>query len=204
MVAVLAGGPPWSALRPPVPVTVGGPVRGRLVAVAVTPGELRRPGSDLARLAAGVGQVDLLTACDGTPCREESVLRSYLDYPDYGDCPDYDDPDTDDTGGPPAPDAEAADDVVATAGPELAQLRLHRLGLHAPLGPRFEPDLVAALCELVGFDPEPGVYCLAPLPTPDDPNQATVARAAERVAQVYGLPMLRYHCLELSAVGVPA
>ena len=36
---------------------------------------------------------------------------------------------------------------------------MHRLGLPGPLGPLAESDLVAALSELVGFDPEPGVYC---------------------------------------------
>jgi hypothetical protein len=64
--------------------------------------------------------------------------------------------------------------------------------------PGAEADLVAAMSELVGFDPEPGVYCLAP--TPSDPGRVAAARAAQRIAQVYGIPLLRYRCLELSLV----
>ena len=61
--------------------------------------------------------------------------------------------------------------------------------------------MVAAISELVGFDPEPGVYCLAPNPTAADPGRTVVNRAAQRIAQVYGIPLLRYRCLELSVVG---
>jgi len=60
---------------------------------------------------------------------------------------------------------------------------------------------VAAISELVGFDPEPGVYCLAPVSAPADAARAVVNRAARRIAQVYGIPLLRYLCLELSVVG---
>jgi hypothetical protein len=63
-----------------------------------------------------------------------------------------------------------------------------------------EDDLVAALSELVGFDPEQGVYCLAPAPSPTDPARTAVDRAARRIALVYGIPLLRYRCLELSVV----
>jgi hypothetical protein len=77
---------------------------------------------------------------------------------------------------------------------------VHRLCLPGPLGPHSDGDLVAALSELVGFDPEPGVYLLAPAVDPSDPGRATVNRVAARIAQVYGIPLLRYRCLELTAV----
>src|SRR5205823_6082278 len=38
-----------------------------------------------------------------------------------------------------------------------------------------------------GFDPEPGVYCLAPAL----PADGVIVRAAQRIARVYGLPLLR-------------
>ncbi|MGH8917389.1 MAG: hypothetical protein ACRD0H_03475, partial [Actinomycetes bacterium] len=63
-----------------------------------------------------------------------------------------------------------------------------------------ESDLVAAMSELVGFDPEPGVYCLAPAPWPTDPGREVVIAAAQRIARVYGIPLLRYRCMELSVV----
>ncbi|HXV93187.1 MAG TPA: hypothetical protein VD813_07820 [Pseudonocardia sp.] len=80
-------------------------------------------------------------------------------------------------------------------------LHLHRLGLHRPLPPSTEADLVAALSELVGFDPEPGVYLLAPTAGAGDASRAVVDRVAQRIARAYGLPLLRYRSLELSLVG---
>ena len=56
------------------------------------------------------------------------------------------------------------------------------------------------MSELVGFDPEPGVQCLAPVPLPTDPARAAIERAVWRIAEVYGLPVQRYRCLELSVV----
>ncbi len=181
----------------------------RLVAVAVSPMELLRPESDLARLIDGVGPVDLLLACEDGPVADPGPV-GVLSYADY---PDYDDPDPrrprrrtrpdDEAGPPPAAEATPAADATGTeadvAG--LPDLQLHRLGLRGPLGPGHENDLVAALSELVGFDPEPGVYCLAPAPVPADPSRAVIIRAAQRIARVYGIPLLRYRCLELSVVG---
>ena len=40
-----------------------------------------------------------------------------------------------------------------------------------------------------------------PRPPPGDGNRAAVNRAARRIAQVYGIPLLRYRCLELTVVG---
>jgi hypothetical protein len=151
----------------------------RAVAVAVTPMELLRPESDLVRVAGGFPQVELLVAADdGWPV---------VDLDD-----DLDDPHVERAA------AELRDSVARLDLPGLA---LHRLGLSAPLPVTAEDDLVAGLSELIGFDPEPGVYCLAPAPTPGDPASAAVERAVHRIVQVYGIPLLRYHSLELVVVG---
>jgi hypothetical protein len=161
--------------------------RRRVVAVAVSPMELLRPESDLARLVEGFPHVDLLVAGEDVPATAPGPvgLLSYADYPD------------DDL------DAEAEVDEVDAGVVRLGlpDLHLHRLGLRPPLNAAAEGDLVAALSELVGFDPEPGVYCLAPAPAVGDPGRTVVNRAAQRIAQVYGIPLLRYRCLELSVVG---
>lgn len=143
----------------------------RAVAVTVTPMELLRPESHLAELIAGFPQVELLVAADDGR------------------------PDTD------GDHDRLGEELRATAARlELPGLALHRLGLPNPLPATAEGDLVAALSELVGFDPEPGLYCLAPGPAPADPARGVVERAAQRIAQVYGIPLLRYRCLELSVV----
>lgn len=150
----------------------------RVVAVAPDAVELLRPGSDLLRRLADFAYADVLLAAEVVPA---------LDDEDDAD----EDDDADDT----------ADEVLARAAAlEHPDLLVHRLGLRAPLGPGAEDDLVAALSELVGFDPEPGVYCLAPAGATTDPVRATVSAAARRIARVYGLPLLRYRCLELSIV----
>src|SRR3954451_18341804 len=185
------------------------PVEGRrVVAVAVTPMELLRPGSDLVRMIAGAGYVDLLLACEDEPVADPSPVwrlgRAWAadgsDLDRYG------------ADGPPrwtddeyledeADDADDVDDLLASANLlGLDELHLHRLALPAPLGAAAEPDLVAALSELVGFDPEPGVQVLAPSSLPGDPQRAVVERAVLQIVQVYGLPLQRYRCLELSVV----
>lgn len=146
----------------------------RVVAVATDAMELLRPASDLVRLLESFGRADVLLVAEDVPIAV-----------------DEDDPDdwTD--------DGEVVDDVRAGAAalghPDLV---VHRLGLEHPISPCAEGELVAAMSELVGFDPEPGVYCLAPA----SPTGGAIARAAQRIAQVYGLPLLRYRCLELSVV----
>lgn len=190
----------------------------RIVAVAGSITELTRPESDLARILDSVGVADLLVACeDGPgPLCAPTPLFSYLDYPDYDDDPDpvdvdpvdvdpvdldYDE-DEDDQGGTgwTAPEPrEPVEPMAARDGDELPGVRLHRLGL-PQLSASSEDDLVAAMSELVGFDPEPGVYCLAPITAPDDAARSVLVRAAERIAQVYGLPLLSYRCLELAVV----
>ena len=206
----------------------------RLVAVAVSPLELLRPGSDLARLLGRGDESDLLLASEDLPARGSGsalgrLMRraGALGADPHGDLGDLDDPDDldddlddldddlhDDLHDDPDDDPDDLDDDLdddlhtdevraAVVRLDLGDLQLHRLGLRPPLGPAAEADLVAALSELVGFDPEPGVYCLAPAPAPGDPGRTVVSRAAQRIAQVYGIPLLRYRCLELSVVGGP-
>jgi hypothetical protein len=174
---------PEMPLSEPVAIAATGrvfvPTSTRAVAVTPRPAELLRPGSDLARLVAGFPEVELLVAAD-----------------DDGEWGDPDDDDLD----------RASDELRACARVlALPGLRLHRLGLPSPLPAGAEDDLVAALSELVGFDPEPGVYCLAPAANgadpagsaePRDPAHGVVNRAAERVAQVYGIPLMRYRRVE--------
>jgi len=89
---------------------------------------------------------------------------------------------------------ESAGDVIAAALGELRvpELVRHRLALPAPIGADRADDLLAGLSELVGFDPEPGVYCLAPAGDGLDPSQAIIGEAAERIARVYRLRLVRY------------
>jgi hypothetical protein len=159
----------------PVAGATGGSavLASRVVAISVTPMELMRPESDLARLVAGFPEVELLVAADDG-------------------CHDAD----------PDDDFDRAGDElrVSAARLDVPGLTLHRLGLPTPLPATAEGDLVAALSELVGFDPEPGVYCLAPVQAPADPARSVVERAVQRIARVYGIPLLRYRCLELSVV----
>src|SRR4051812_4431868 len=181
------------------------PVEGRrVVAVAVTPMELLRPGSDLVRMIAGAGYVDLLLACEDEPVADPSpVCRLGRPWdPDGSDQAvparwtddEYLEDEADDSD-------DDVDDLLASANLlALDELHLHRLALPAPLGAAAEPDLVAALSELVGFDPEPGVQVLAPSSLPGDPQRAVIERAVLQIVQVYGLPLQRYRCLELSVV----
>jgi len=184
----------------PHPERRPGAAPSRIVAVTEDLTELRRPESDLARLLDAVGIADLLVACDDRPI---STVASYLDYPDYDDDEDDDapavvtpidvlDPRATLTEAAPsglwiAPEVQSPGGSVAAPperDPELAGVRVHRLGLPSPLGPVAEPDLVAAMSELVGFDPEPGVYCLAPASAPTDAARGVVIGAAQRIAQV--------------------
>jgi hypothetical protein len=143
----------------------------RAVAVTVSPMELLRPESHLAELIAGFPQAELLVAVDDSrPDPEDDLDR-------------------------------LGEELRASASRlGLPGLALHRLGLPNPLPATAEGDLVAAMSELVGFDPEPGLYCLAPAPAPADPARSVVERAAQRIARVYGIPLLRYRCLELAVV----
>ncbi|MDN5751495.1 MAG: hypothetical protein L0H64_23845 [Pseudonocardia sp.] len=124
----------------------------RVVAVTVSAMELLRPESDLARLLEGVGHVDLLVASEDAPFTGPTPLGM------LAGC-ELDGSPVDDETCPGAGYDEVHADVTRLGIPELY---LHRLGLSAPLGPQSDVDLLAALSELVGFDPEPGVYLLGP------------------------------------------
>lgn len=86
------------------------------------------------------------------------------------------------------------DDAAEVGLKELrvVELARHRLALPAPFGSEREDDVVAAMSELVGFDPEPGVVCLAPDTDCSDSSRTTVRDAARRIAAVYQLPLLRF------------
>ena len=154
-----------------VPVDLPKPADGdtaddgrRVVAIAVSPMELLRPGSDLLDEIRDAGYVDLLLVCEDEPVPDPSPVcvlgGGPLTTPDAAD--DLDDMDE---------DADDADDVrAAVAQLGLDELHVHRLGLRPPLGTAADGDLVAALSELVGFDPEPGVQCLAPGAAADRPR----------------------------------
>lgn len=163
----------------------------RLVAVTVSTEELLRPDSDLARVLAFYPRADLLLATDEPRLRPIRIVPppAALDVDDL----------------PPVEldvhAAEPDEPRPALADLGLPGLEVSRLDLPTPLAGGAEDDVVAALSELVGFDPEPGVVCLAP--TPVDADSAVVSRAAQRVAQVYGLPLLRFQCRGLTtAAGV--
>jgi hypothetical protein len=171
----------------------------RVVAIVDTTAELLRPESDLLRIVSGIDQVDVLVAADEAPAAGPGpvgVLGPQLAVeaePGLDRAVSSDDDDDD------------ADELREELRAEIARLgrpglHVHHLGLRAPLSQLAEPDLVAALSELVGFDPEPGVYCLAPAPAPTDLGRSVLTAAARRIAQVYGLPLLRYRCLELAIV----
>jgi hypothetical protein len=165
----------------------------RVVAIAVSPMELLRPGSDLLNVVRDAGYVDLLLVCEDEPVSDPSPV-CVLGGGSLTTSADDDLDDSDD-------DMDDVDDVrAAVAQLGIAELHVHRLGLRLPLGGAVDGDLVAALSELVGFDPEPGVQCLAPVPLPSDPVRAAVERAVWQIAQVYSLPVQRYRCMELSVV----
>jgi hypothetical protein len=180
----------------------------RVVAIVGTTMELLRPESDLLRIISGSPHVDLLVAAVDEAVDAPGALGvlagSMVDPCRIGLSDDGSESD-DDT----ADELDNVDDAeeghraeiraeIAALG--LPGLHVHRLDLTTPLNPNVEPDLIAALSELVGFDPEPGVYCLAPEATPGDVGRSAMSAAAQRIAQIYGLPLLRYRCLELAVV----
>ncbi|QJY44704.1 hypothetical protein [Pseudonocardia broussonetiae] len=171
------------------------------MAVSVCTVELLRPGSDLVRLLEGGGPADLLVACDDAPATAPAPL-GVLGVADAVLLDDLDDADLedDDEDDDEGDDRDALRRRAAELG--LPDLAVHRLGLRTPLPPTAEADLVAAISELVGFDPEPGLYLLGPAVEPGRAGveRAVVDRAVQRVAQVYGIPLLRYRCHELTVV----
>lgn len=188
--------PVRSAVRADVPGVPGKVARRRAVAVAGSATELLRPRSDLARLLKSFEHIDLLLVADehqhgGGVVALPVAGAPAVDAVEWDE--QWDDDGVDDDDDP----AEETERAVAALG--LPDVTLHRLGLSPAFGGDAEPDIVAALSELVGFDPEPGVYCLAPA-ADGEAAGGPVTRAARRIAQVYGLPLLSYRCLELSVV----
>lgn len=164
----------------------------RLVAVAVSPEELR-PGSDLVARLTGAEQVDLLVITDGDH-DDGDRDDGYHDGGDH-DGGDHDDGDHDDE------PLHPGDQLRILAGDlNLPQLAVHRLGLPAPPHPRDVDDVVAAISELVGFDPEPGVGCVIPLglgdtaagSDPTDPADVVIGQVMARIVAAYRLPVLTY------------
>ena len=157
----------------------------RAVAVATTPAELLTPGSALARALAAFPRADVLLATDDRPT----------------------DPAADDQWDDGRNEAASEEMRAAVAGLGHPDLVAHRLALPTLLGDGAEDDLVAALSELVGFDPDPGVHCLAPAVSPatalghDGAGRACAERAALRVARIYGLPLQRYRVIGAPVVG---
>ena len=171
----------------------------RLVAVAVSAVDVLDPDSDLRQVAAAAGEIDVLVARVDDPGTSRLPLPiDALDYADDGVPP-----------GGPAPADDSGDELLAgftvalpgsgapdPVDPHLpAGVHLHHLDLRWRVQEADEPDLVAALSELIGFDPDDQVFCVAPVTAPDgapDPEQSAVDHAVRRVAQVYGLPVLHY------------
>ncbi|WP_156819620.1 hypothetical protein [Pseudonocardia sp. HH130630-07] len=155
----------------------------RLVAVALTESESARAGGPLAELSGRAAETDVLVV------RTDVAGALRLAGPE--DAEDY-------------PGEEPATVVVDPAAPAVTELfddpapvRVHRLGLRWIVQDADEQDLVAALSELIGFDPDGGTYCAAPAGSgaPADPEIEVVQRAVRRVARVYGLPVLPYRPL---------
>lgn len=158
----------------------------RLVAVALTEAESARAGGTLAELSGSAGETDLLVVrTDPAGGRRLVEPADAEDYPG------------DDTVEEPEPIT-----MPVTRVPS-GKVRLHRLGLRWTLQDGDEEDLVAALSELVGFDPGDDTFCVAPAPTDvvADPEIEVVRRAVRRVARVYGLPVLPYRPLGWSGSG---
>ncbi|MCE3554188.1 hypothetical protein LWC33_22385 [Pseudonocardia sp. RS11V-5] len=84
----------------------------------------------------------------------------------------------------------------------LRAVPVHRLALRRPSPAAAEDDLLAALSEVVGFDPGPGLGILAPGELARRPDRAAVAHAAEVAAAVYGAEIAR--SLPERPVGAPA
>jgi hypothetical protein len=94
--------------------------------------------------------------------------------------------------------AEDADRrIFARCG--LRTVPLHRLGLRHPLPDGVDGDLLAALSEIIGFDPGPGLGILAPGELADRPDRTAVGQAAATAAHVYGAEIVR----SLPAGGIP-
>lgn len=173
----------------------------RLVAVAGRPDELYA-GTDLVRRLGSAAHADVLLVTDG----DDGPASTNGDPDEGADDPDGTD-DSENTDAPPAHPPGPTSDVGTLARERARALGLrvevHRLALPVPsdVRPRDVDDVVAAISELVGFDPEPGVGCVVPIGVyeemllpgaADGPVDVMVGRAVERIVAVYRLPLLTY------------
>lgn len=157
--------------------------------MALTAAESERAGGPLAALSGAAGETDLLVVRDDpaptrrplTPAEARELLAAEDDLDD----------DTQNGTGDGAGDGTEAAPVVMLP---VERVRVHRLGLRWAVQDGDEADLVAALSELVGFDPDGDTWCVAPAAAGpvSDPEIEVVRRAVRRVARVYGLPVLPY------------
>lgn len=76
----------------------------------------------------------------------------------------------------------------------VPEVRHHRLRLESGKVGDAQPDLIAAVSELVGHDCYPGLWCLAPWQHDGHPDHDAVGRAAEAVCHSYNLRLVRYLC----------
>ena len=76
----------------------------------------------------------------------------------------------------------------------VPEVRRHRLQLESGKVSDAQPDLVAALSELVGHDCYPGLWCLAPWRRDGHPDHDAVGLVAEAVCRSYNLRLVRYLC----------
>jgi hypothetical protein len=129
------------------------------------------------RLGESGVRTDVLVAAAARDTEDSVVSRDWDDWNDSADFGHLDEFD----------DGSAA--LSELRVPELAR---HRLSLPAGFGAEREDDLLAAMSELVGFDPEPGVYCLAPDADGPEPGRAAVRAVASRVSKVYQMPLVRF------------
>lgn len=67
-----------------------------------------------------------------------------------------------------------------------------RLGLSRPVPRGAGNDVLAALSEIVGFDPDPGLAMLAPAPLTVRTERAVLSRAARLAAGIYHTDLIRY------------
>jgi LmbE family N-acetylglucosaminyl deacetylase len=76
----------------------------------------------------------------------------------------------------------------------VPEVRRHWLQLESGKVSDAEPDLIAALSELVGHDCYPGLWCLAPWRCDGNPDHDVVGLVAEAVCRSYNLRLVRYLC----------
>jgi hypothetical protein len=73
----------------------------------------------------------------------------------------------------------------------LTGVAVHRLGLERRFPMTAEDDVLAALSEVIGFDPGPGLMVLAPAPLAGRADRAVLSRAARLAAGIYGAALVR-------------